>query len=44
MWSLGFPLFKEEKIKLVVFFYIRFRPFFLKDKNLYRKRRIGLGT
>jgi hypothetical protein len=45
MWPFGFPFLKEEKIKWLFFFpYIRFEPLFLKDKNFFRKRKIGLGT
>ncbi len=46
MWPLGFPLLKEEKIKSFFLFFLTLDSglFFLKDRNLLRKRKIGLST
>jgi hypothetical protein len=46
MWPLESPFLKEEKIEwlFLLFFYIKYESPLLKERNLLRKERIGLGT
>jgi hypothetical protein len=46
MWPLKSPFLKEERIEwlLLFFFYIKYESPLLKERNLFRKETIGLGT